>query len=787
MRENRTTIILIVLCVGLIFGWPRFLDWVWPPARQPRPDLAKKDAETLARVEPLHWAQAVPIAAAVVSPGLPALATAAEVATSSYLTSPVAQARLERELIRQIVEQVATPSPGVSGPLRAGLLVSRTQAARADVRQLIIRELAQRNRQARAVAARREITLGDDESNLKVVLTTLGGGVRDVMLNQFAAANRHGLREPGPLHLVRGEDEQGRLRPAFQLFHYAPGADDPNTRPLNTLGELDWTLRDDSIKKTRLDEGTDRARDIITEVTFTAEVPGQDVLISKTYTLSPDDYHMGLTVRLERTSGAAQAAPFRYQLAGGHGLPIEGEWYTTTFRTTLVGQVDGRNGLWRDYQDSRTISIEQGGERVDKNEDKLIRYAAVAVQYFASAIVVDNTQKDQDFLQWARPTLPWTGYQTSENRPQLDNITIRVNTRPLDLKPEAPVEHRYLLYHGPMKVALLRELGGGGKTVSDELIHRYRETLRLDTLTDYHYQMPGFPGAMSRFFSAIYWTNVLIACTNLMHWVLGGLHVVIPNYGVCILLLTLVVRLAMFPISRKQALMSVRMQALGPEMKKVQEKHKDDPQARQQAMMELYRKHGVNPLGSCWVMLLQMPIFMGLYYALQESIHFRLADFLWIKNLAAPDMLYYWGEGVPWINRPQDQGGFLYLGPYFNILPLIAVGLMVVHQKLFTPPPADEQQAMQMKMMKYMMLFMGLFFYKVAAGLALYFIVSSLWGLAERRFLPKAKSAEQAAQQAAKSAKTFPSKVKAKPEKQNGKLQKVQDWWEEVLRQAKKK
>src|SRR5205807_4371100 len=140
------------------------------------------------------------------------------------------------------------------------------------------------------------------------------------------------------------------------------------------------------------------------------------------------------------------------------------------------------------------------------------------------------------------------------------------------------------------------------------------------------------------------------------------------------------------------------------------------------AQMDLYRKHGVHPLGSCWIVLLQMPIFLGLYYSLQESIHFRLSSFLWIKNLAAPDMLVWWGENIPWISRPEDQGGLLYLGPYFNLLPIIAVVFMIVQQKMLTPPPTDEQQAMQQKMMKYMMIFFGLMFYKVAAGLCIYFI-----------------------------------------------------------------
>src|SRR5262249_38182394 len=152
---------------------------------------------------------------------------------------------------------------------------------------------------------------------------------------------------------------------------------------------------------------------------------------------------------------------------------------------------------------------------------------------------------------------------------------------------------------------------------------------------------------------------------------------------------------------------------------------------------------GVNPLGTCWFMLLQMPIFMGLYYALQESITFRLAPFppTWIENLAAPDMLWRWDAWVPWVTSPEWYGNFLYLGPYLNILPIIAVALMIAQQKLITPPPTDEQQEMQQKMMKYMMVFMGLMFYKVASGLCIYFIASSLWGFAERKLLPKKKPA----------------------------------------------
>jgi len=256
----------------------------------------------------------------------------------------------------------------------------------------------------------------------------------------------------------------------------------------------------------------------------------------------------------------------------------------------------------------------------------------------------------------------------------------------------------------------------------------------------------------------------------------------------------------MFPVSRRSALLSQRMQALAPEMKKVQEKYKNDPQAKTAAVMELYRKHGVNPFGSCLPMIMQMPFFLGLYYCLQESIHFRLATFLWIDNLAAPDMLVYWSDNIPIISDPDNMSGsffsFLYLGPYFNLLPVIAVALMLVQQKFMTPPPADEQQEMQQKMMKYMFIFIGIMFYKVAAGLCIYFIVSSLWGLCERKMLPKktaslATAAGPPATAPAATSAAKPGRGRGKPEKKEKKpettIQKMKDWWAEVLKQAQKK
>jgi len=201
--------------------------------------------------------------------------------------------------------------------------------------------------------------------------------------------------------------------------------------------------------------------------------------------------------------------------------------------------------------------------------------------------------------------------------------------------------------------------------------------------------------------------------------------------------------LCMFPLSRKQALNVQKMQELQPEIKKIQEKYKKDLEARTKAQQELFRKHNYNPLGGCLVMFIQLPIFVALYRGLMVDIELRDAPLLshairWCSNLSAPDMLFDWQGFMPAFITQRE--GFLGLGPYFNLLPIVTVVFFLVQQKMFMPPPADEQAAMQQKIMTFMMLFIGLLFFKVASGLCVYFIASSLWGLAERRFLPKAKA-----------------------------------------------
>src|SRR5206468_7016245 len=141
-----------------------------------------------------------------------------------------------------------------------------------------------------------------------------------------------------------------------------------------------------------------------------------------------------------------------------------------------------------------------------------------------------------------------------------------------------------------------------------------------------------------------------------------------------IILLTLLVKLLMFPLGRKQALMAQRMQALQPLLKEIQEKYKDDKERQTRETLALYKKHGANPVSGCLPALIQLPIFVGLWQALNTSFPLRHESFLWIRDLAAPDMLFHFPVEIP------------FLGNWFNLLPFVVVGLMLIQTKLFAPP-----------------------------------------------------------------------------------------------------
>ncbi|EOY4516834.1 membrane protein insertase YidC [Vibrio vulnificus] len=195
-----------------------------------------------------------------------------------------------------------------------------------------------------------------------------------------------------------------------------------------------------------------------------------------------------------------------------------------------------------------------------------------------------------------------------------------------------------------------------------------------------------------------------------LHWLLSVIQSVVGNWGVAIICLTFIVRGAMYPLTKAQYTSMAKMRMLQPKLQAMRERIGDDRQRMSQEMMELYKKEKVNPLGGCLPLILQMPIFIALYWALMESVELRHSPFiLWIHDLSAQD-------------------------PYF-ILPLLMGGSMFLIQKM---SPTTVTDPMQQKIMTFMPVMFTFFFLWFPSGLVLYWLVSNIVTLIQQSLIYKA-------------------------------------------------
>jgi YidC/Oxa1 family membrane protein insertase len=193
-----------------------------------------------------------------------------------------------------------------------------------------------------------------------------------------------------------------------------------------------------------------------------------------------------------------------------------------------------------------------------------------------------------------------------------------------------------------------------------------------------------------------------------LFFLLNAIHGLVGNWGIAIIGLTILVKTLLFPLSAAGFKSMAKMRKLQPEMAKLKERFGDDKQKFSQAMMELYKKEGANPLGGCFPILLQMPVFLALYWTLMESVELRQAPFiLWINDLSIMD-------------------------PYF-VLPILMGGSMFLTQ-MMQPEPPDPMQAKVMKLMPIMFTFFFLWF---PSGLVLYWLVNNLLSAAQQFYVNK--------------------------------------------------
>jgi YidC/Oxa1 family membrane protein insertase len=201
-------------------------------------------------------------------------------------------------------------------------------------------------------------------------------------------------------------------------------------------------------------------------------------------------------------------------------------------------------------------------------------------------------------------------------------------------------------------------------------------------------------------------------------YVLHFFHRFTGSYGIDIILLTVLIKLLMAPLTHKSFVSMKQMQKLQPQMERLKEKLKDDKEKLNKEIMELYRRNGVNPLGGCLPMVLQFPVFIGLYNALSTPIELRHASFLWIKDLSRPD----------WQSLPFTVGSWHLGVPVLTIL----MGASMFLQQWMTPSAGDPNQRKMMLMMPLMFTFM---FVSFPAGLTVYWLVNNLLTIGQQYWI----------------------------------------------------
>jgi len=194
--------------------------------------------------------------------------------------------------------------------------------------------------------------------------------------------------------------------------------------------------------------------------------------------------------------------------------------------------------------------------------------------------------------------------------------------------------------------------------------------------------------------------------------ILNFFNNLIPNYGVAIILLTILVRLIFWPLTHKSTVGMKKMQEIQPLMKEIQAKYKDNPQRMQQETWALYKEHKVNPMSSCLPMLIQIPVFIALFNVLRSAVELRYAPFLWIGDLSEPEALF-----ASWF----PFGGL-------NLLPIL-MAVTTGLQSAFTPSTGDKNQ--QRMMMIFMPIMMLVMFYSFPSALSLYWFLSNLFSIVQ--------------------------------------------------------
>ncbi len=390
----------------------------------------------------------------------------------------------------------------------------------------------------------------------------------------------------------------------------------------------------------------------------------QGLLLTKTFTIKRGDYTVSVDYRIRNNGQTAW----------------QGSLFTQFLRKKPEKQ--GHMLYARSYNGGAISSPEIPYQKITYKEmDKanvdqtaVGGWAAMQQHYFLSAWIPGNQQQTNYFY----------------SRVNDDRYTLGFVSPKMTVSPKQEASAHATLYVGPEIASDLKALAPG-----------------LERTIDYGW---------------LFWISIAI------FWLMEMIHWLVGNWGWSIVITTIIIKFILYPLSATSFRSMARMRELQPKMQQLKERHADDRQAMSRATMELYKKEKINPLGGCLPMLIQIPIFIALYYVIIESVQLRQAPFIfWIHDLAVKD-------------------------PYY-VLPILMGVSMLAQQKL-TPSSPDPAQA---KMMMFIPVVFTIFFVNFPAGLTLYWLVNNCVQILQQLYVSKTFEAHQA-----KKARKAKAKKKAK-------------------------
>ncbi len=434
---------------------------------------------------------------------------------------------------------------------------------------------------------------------------------------------------------------------------------------------------------------TGTADPIAGSATYEREMAGQLRLTKKFQfprASDPEEYLLTLDVTFTNPTPAAIAVPGYYVHLGG-AAPIhqmDQAIYTGFTYDAAPKFVDvtwfGGGGFLGFGGGARPIYPEQPAPLSG------IRWAGVTNQYFSTLVSPVTTAQDSagqakqlGSAVWARRTVisdaDWTaaGRSRDGQSGERHGIEGALGLPAFTLEPGKTQTQTFQIYTGPREYSRLKRLPAEEERIMD-------------------FGMFGF---------------VSKTLLNSMNW----LHARLGSYAAAIVVLTIVIKLLLWPLQNKATNSMKKMGLLTPKMTELREKHKDDPQKMNMEIMKLYKDYGVSPVGGCLPMLVQIPIFFGFYNMLGKAVELRNSKFLWVQDLSQPDTIAH----LPMLGWP------------LNVLPLLMAGTMLWSMAI-SPKSGD---ATQQKIMMFMPLIFIAFCYNFASALALYWTVQNLFSVVQ--------------------------------------------------------